>query len=146
MRAAVDPAPAKEQRTRWRRRNAAETAPVPEPASAPVPGPQPEAAPAVAPPAKRKRADDNAANGEVVDFCDIFRTSNRLPRGHNVGKHEALACNANEILPKKFFFRMDNIQRIHILPRQTNDDVSIYVTASLTQRHVFDMANMLIFH
>ncbi|KAH3741212.1 hypothetical protein DPMN_047932 [Dreissena polymorpha] len=28
MRAAVDPAPAKEQRARWRRRNAAETAPV----------------------------------------------------------------------------------------------------------------------
>ncbi|KAH3754643.1 hypothetical protein DPMN_189324 [Dreissena polymorpha] len=92
MRAAVHPVPAKEQRSRWRRRNAAETAPVPEPASAPVPGPHPEAAPAVAPPAKRKRTDDNAANGEVVDFCDfcaIFRTADGLPRGHNVGKHEA---------------------------------------------------------
>ncbi|KAH3701901.1 hypothetical protein DPMN_076897 [Dreissena polymorpha] len=43
------------------------------------------------PPAKRKRADDNAANGEVVDFCDIFRTTDGLPRGHNVGKHEAQA-------------------------------------------------------
>ncbi|KAH3741230.1 hypothetical protein DPMN_047951 [Dreissena polymorpha] len=51
MRAAVDPAPAKEQRARWRRRNAAETATVPEPASAPVPGPKPEAAIAAAPPA-----------------------------------------------------------------------------------------------
>ncbi|KAH3702306.1 hypothetical protein DPMN_077319 [Dreissena polymorpha] len=30
---------------------------------------------AAAPPAKRKRSDDNAANGEVVDFCDIFRTA-----------------------------------------------------------------------
>ena len=82
----------------------------------PVPGPEPEAAPAAAPPAKRKRADDNAANGEVVDFCDIFRTSNGLPSGHNVGKHEALACNANEILPKKSLSRIENIQRIHILP------------------------------
>ncbi|KAH3863380.1 hypothetical protein DPMN_026365 [Dreissena polymorpha] len=99
MRAAVDPAPAIEQRARWRRKNAAETAPVPEPASAAVPGPQPEAALA-APPAKRKSADDNAANGEVVDFCDIFRTADGLPRGHNLGKHEAQACNANEIQVK----------------------------------------------
>ncbi|KAH3792090.1 hypothetical protein DPMN_145580 [Dreissena polymorpha] len=76
-------APAKEQRSRWHRRNAAETVPVPEPASAPVPGPQPEATPAVAPPAKRKRTDDNAANGEVVDFCDIFRRADGSPRGHN---------------------------------------------------------------
>ena len=76
----------------------------------------------------------------------FFRTADGLPRGHNVGKHVALACNANEILPKKSMSRMDHIQIIHILPRQTNDDVSIYVTASLTQRHVFDMANMLIFH
>ncbi|KAH3827349.1 hypothetical protein DPMN_129282 [Dreissena polymorpha] len=98
MRAAIDPAPAREQRARWRRRNAAETAPVPEPASAPVSGPKPEAALAAAPPAKRKRADDNAANGEVVDFCDIFRTADGLPRGHKVCKHEAHACNANDIL------------------------------------------------
>jgi len=146
MRASVDPAPAKEQRARWRRRNAAETAPVPKPVSAPVPGPEPEAALAVAPPAKRKRTDDNAANGEVVDFCDIFRTADGPPRGHNVGKHEALACNANEILPKKSLSRMDNIQGSHILPRQTNDDVSIYVSASLTQRHVFAVANILILH
>ncbi|KAH3730040.1 hypothetical protein DPMN_056018 [Dreissena polymorpha] len=149
MRAAVDSAPAKEQRSRWRRRNAAETAPVPEPASAPVPGPQPEAAPAVAPPAKRKRTDDNAANGEVVDFCDIFRTADGLPRGHNVGKHEAQACNANEIVfmsTNSSLSKMDNIQRIYILHRQTNDDVSIYVSASLTQRHVFVVANMLILH
>ncbi|KAH3830907.1 hypothetical protein DPMN_104163 [Dreissena polymorpha] len=75
MRAAVDPAPVKEQRSRWRRRNAAETAAVPEPASAPVSGPQPEAVPAAAPPAKRKRTDDNAENDEVVDFCDICRTA-----------------------------------------------------------------------
>ncbi|KAH3849374.1 hypothetical protein DPMN_091774 [Dreissena polymorpha] len=87
-RAAVDPAPAKEQRARWRRRNAAETAPVQEPVSAPIPGTKPEAALAAAPPAKRKRADDNAANGEIVDFCVIFRTADGLPRGHNVGKHE----------------------------------------------------------
>ncbi|KAH3772178.1 hypothetical protein DPMN_173515 [Dreissena polymorpha] len=100
MLAEVDPAPAKEQRARWRRRNAAETAPVPESASAPVPRPKPEAAFAAVPTSKRKRADDNAANGEVVDFCDIFRTADELPRGHNVDKHEALACNANEILPK----------------------------------------------
>ncbi|KAH3799215.1 hypothetical protein DPMN_152821 [Dreissena polymorpha] len=93
MWAPVDPAPAKEQRTRWRRRNAAETALVPEPASAPVQGPKPEVALAAAPPAKRKRADDNAENGEVVDFCDIFRTADGLPRGHNVGKHEAQSCN-----------------------------------------------------
>ncbi|XP_052229960.1 uncharacterized protein LOC127844043 isoform X6 [Dreissena polymorpha] len=84
MRAAVDPAPAKEQRTRWLRRNAAETAPVPEPASAPVQGPKPEVALAAAPPSKRKRADDDAANGEVVDFCDIFGKAHGLPRGHNV--------------------------------------------------------------
>ena len=134
MRAAVDPAPAKEQRSRWRRRNAAETAPVPEPASAFVPGPQPEAAPAVAPPAKRKRTDDNAANGEVVDFCDIFRTADGLPRGHNVGKHDVQACNANEILSKSSLSRLDNIQRIYILHRQTNDDVSSHVFASLKQR------------
>ncbi|KAH3874874.1 hypothetical protein DPMN_038129 [Dreissena polymorpha] len=93
MRAAVDPAPAKEQRTRWRRRNAAETAPVPEPASAPAQGPKPEVALAAAPHAKFKRADDKAANGEVVVFCDIFRTADWLPRGHNVCKHEAQACN-----------------------------------------------------
>ncbi|KAH3691871.1 hypothetical protein DPMN_191049 [Dreissena polymorpha] len=62
MRVAVDPDPAKEQRAGWRRRNAAETAPVPEPASAPVPGPKPEAE-LKTPPFKRKRADDNAANG-----------------------------------------------------------------------------------
>ncbi|KAH3752433.1 hypothetical protein DPMN_187050 [Dreissena polymorpha] len=140
MRAGVDSAPAKGHRARWRRRNAAETAPVPEPASAPVPGPQLEAAPAAAPPAKRKRADDNAANGEVVDFCDIFRTADGLPRGHNVGKHEVQACNANEILSKSSPSRLDNIQRIYILHRQTNDDVSIYVSASLTQRHVFVVA------
>ncbi|KAH3809485.1 hypothetical protein DPMN_137856 [Dreissena polymorpha] len=110
MWAAVDPAPAKDQRAKWRRRNAAETAPVPAPASAPVPGPEPEAALAVALPAKRKRADDNAANGEVVDFCDIFRTADGLPRGHNVGKHEAQAYIENEILPKSSLSRMDNIQ------------------------------------
>ncbi|KAH3776152.1 hypothetical protein DPMN_177568 [Dreissena polymorpha] len=125
----------------WRRRNAAETAPVPEPASAHVPGSKTEAELAAALPSKRKRADD-----EIVDFCDIFRTTDGLPRGHNVGKHEALACNANEILPKKSLSRMDNIQRIHILPRQTNDDVSVYVSASLTQRHVFAVANTLILH
>ncbi|KAH3776117.1 hypothetical protein DPMN_177531 [Dreissena polymorpha] len=51
-RAAVDPAPAKVQRTRWRRRNAAETAPLPETASAPVQGPKPEVVLAAAPPAK----------------------------------------------------------------------------------------------
>ncbi|KAH3791838.1 hypothetical protein DPMN_145328 [Dreissena polymorpha] len=67
MRAEVDSVQAKEQRTRWCRRNAAETAPVPEPASAPVQGPKPEVALVAAPPAKRKRADDNAANGEVID-------------------------------------------------------------------------------
>ncbi|KAH3707127.1 hypothetical protein DPMN_066524 [Dreissena polymorpha] len=120
--------------------------PVPEPASAPAPGPKPEAALAAAPPAKRKCADDNAANSEVVDFCDILRTADGLPRGHNVGKHRAQACNANEILPKSSLSRMDNIQRIYILPRQTNDDVSIYVSASLTQRHVFVVTNMLILH
>ncbi|KAH3793856.1 hypothetical protein DPMN_147378 [Dreissena polymorpha] len=129
---------------RWRRRNAAETAPVSQPASAHVPGSKTEADLATAPPSKRKRTNDNAANGEVVDFCDIFRTADGLPRGHNVGKHEALACNANEILPKKSLSRMDNIQRLHLLPRQTNDDVSIYVSASLTQRHVFVVANILI--
>ncbi|KAH3702086.1 hypothetical protein DPMN_077088 [Dreissena polymorpha] len=75
MRAAVDQAPAKEQRASWRRNNAVETAPVPEPASAHVPGPQPETATAAVPPAKLKRSDDNAANGEVVDFCDIFCTA-----------------------------------------------------------------------
>ncbi|KAH3701884.1 hypothetical protein DPMN_076880 [Dreissena polymorpha] len=65
MRAAVDPAPAKDQiAQRWHSQK---------------------------PQAKRKRADDNAANGEVVDFCDIFRTTDGLPRGHNVGKHEAQA-------------------------------------------------------
>ncbi|KAH3742012.1 hypothetical protein DPMN_048742 [Dreissena polymorpha] len=93
IRAAVDPVPAKEQRTRWRRRNVAETAPVPEPASAPVQGPKPEVTLAAAPPAKCKRADDNAADGEVVDFWDIFRTADGLPLGHNVDKHEAQACN-----------------------------------------------------
>ena len=98
MRAEVDPAPAKEQRTRWRRRNAPKTAPLPEPASAPVQGPKPEVALAAAPRAKRKRADDNAANCEVVDFCDIFRTADGLPRGHNVGKHEAQACNEKQNL------------------------------------------------
>ncbi|KAH3812335.1 hypothetical protein DPMN_140764 [Dreissena polymorpha] len=132
MQAAVDPDPANKQRTRWRRRNAAKTAPVQEPASAPVPGPKPEAELAAAPPATCIRADDNAANGEVVDFCDIFRTADGLPCGHNVGNHEALACNANEILPKSSLSRMDNIQRIYILPKQTNDDASIYVPASLT--------------
>ncbi|KAH3795245.1 hypothetical protein DPMN_148793 [Dreissena polymorpha] len=149
MRAAVDPAPAKEHMSRWRRRTAAETAPVPEPASAPVPVPQPEAAAAVAPLSKRKRTDDNAANGEVVDSCDIFRTADELPRGHNMGKHEAQACNANEILFKSTnssLSKMDNIQRIYILHRQTYDDVSINVSASLTQRHVFVVANMLILH
>ncbi|KAH3730395.1 hypothetical protein DPMN_056379 [Dreissena polymorpha] len=53
MREAVDSASTKEQSAGWRRRNAKETAPVPEPASAPVPGPKPEAALAAAPPAKR---------------------------------------------------------------------------------------------
>ncbi|KAH3752915.1 hypothetical protein DPMN_187541 [Dreissena polymorpha] len=53
MRAAVVPAPAKEQRARWRRRNAAETASVQEPASALVPGPEPEATVSAAPHAKR---------------------------------------------------------------------------------------------
>ncbi|KAH3827754.1 hypothetical protein DPMN_129696 [Dreissena polymorpha] len=93
MRAAVDPAPAKEQRTRWRGRNTAETAPAPEPASAHVQGPKPAVALAAAPLAQRKRTYDNAANGEVIDFYDIFRTAHGLPRGHNVGKHEAQACN-----------------------------------------------------
>ncbi|KAH3711461.1 hypothetical protein DPMN_071130 [Dreissena polymorpha] len=81
MRVAVDPDPAKEQRARWRRRNAAETAPVPESASAPVPGD----AELKTLPSKRKRTDDNTANGEVVDFFDIFRTADGLPHGHNVG-------------------------------------------------------------
>ncbi|KAH3792086.1 hypothetical protein DPMN_145576 [Dreissena polymorpha] len=45
----VDQAPAKEQRARWLRSNAAETAPVPEPAQAPVHGPEPEATLAAAP-------------------------------------------------------------------------------------------------
>jgi len=65
MRAAVDPDPPKEQR-------AAEGMQGPEPASAPVPGSKTEAELAAAPHSKRKRADDNAENGEVVDFCDIF--------------------------------------------------------------------------
>ncbi|KAH3802671.1 hypothetical protein DPMN_156349 [Dreissena polymorpha] len=71
MRAAVEPAPANEQRARRRIRVAAETAPVPEPSPASVPGPEPESATASALPAKRRRADDSAANGEVIDFCDI---------------------------------------------------------------------------
>ncbi|KAH3770188.1 hypothetical protein DPMN_171471 [Dreissena polymorpha] len=93
MRSAVDPATAKEQRARRRRRNAVETAPVPEPAPVPVPGPKPETQPA-----KRRRADDSAANCEVIDFLDISSTVDGLPRGHNVGEHETLACYASDNL------------------------------------------------
>ncbi|KAH3850577.1 hypothetical protein DPMN_092999 [Dreissena polymorpha] len=123
MRAAVDPAPVKEQRASRLRRNATETAPEPEPALAPVPRTEPEEAVAAEPPEKRRRADENAANGEVIDF----RTADGLPRGHNVGEHEALACNANDNLPKLRLSRMDYFHRISILLRQTNDGVSIRV-------------------
>ena len=124
MRAAVNPAPAVEPMARRRRRAAAETAPVRDPAPTPVPGPEPEAAPAAAPPAKRLRADESAGNGEIIDFCDIFRTADGQPRGHNVVEHDALSCNAND---NSCLSRMNNFQSISILPRQTNNDVSIHV-------------------
>ncbi|KAH3709927.1 hypothetical protein DPMN_069393 [Dreissena polymorpha] len=68
---------------RWRRRNAAETAPLLEPASAHVPGSKTEAELAAAPPSKRKRADDNAANGEVDDLI-IYVTFSAQPMGYHV--------------------------------------------------------------
>ncbi|KAH3776109.1 hypothetical protein DPMN_177523 [Dreissena polymorpha] len=92
---------------------------------------------------KRKRADDNAANGEV-DISVIFSAQ---PMGYHVvttwvsTRHKRVM--KHDILRKSSLSRMDNIQRIYILPIQTNDDVSIYVSASLTQRHVLVVANML---
>ncbi|KAH3776184.1 hypothetical protein DPMN_177601 [Dreissena polymorpha] len=109
MRSAVDPAPANKQLARRRRRNAAEMAQVPEPAPVPVPGPEPEVSPA-----KRRRADESAATGEVIAFCDISHTADELPCGHNVGEHEVLACYANDNLPTSSLSRIDNVQSISI--------------------------------
>ena len=111
------------------------------------------------PPAKRLRARGNTDAGNagdagenvhVIDFEEIIRTAGVLPRGHNVVDGDACPnidicsptvtnfvgngqtqCTAGPSVPQ---INVDNFMSIPNLSRQTNDDVSIHVPASLKQR------------
>jgi len=109
----------------------------------------------VAPPAKRLRARRNNDAGEAagenfVDFEEIIRTAGVLPRGHNVVEDDA----GSNIVPvgspatnfggngqtqsmpgsSSTHVNLDNFMSIPHLPRQSSDDVSVHVPASLKQR------------
>ncbi|KAH3724287.1 hypothetical protein DPMN_050103 [Dreissena polymorpha] len=68
---------------------------------------EPEVATSVAPPVKLRCADDSGENGAVIDCGDIFRKTDGLSQGNDVGEQEAKVCVKGDSIPYRVVKQAD---------------------------------------